>query len=176
MMCGMVGSGKSFIAKKLAQFLGAVYLSSDGVRWHEVMPYDLGFDYDNLFSFDRMDKKGFAKVYQKLWQKTNKYVLKGKKVVLDATFLNTRRKNWATRLSKKVAGNLGLVFVQTDMDIILKRVKAREALRKKDNLYEPGLKAILYYQEKIKKGEVNWPKKGDAPFVFFINNNAESKK
>lgn len=173
MMCGMVGSGKTFIAKKIASAIGAIYLSTDQTRWLEVFPYDLGYDQGNIFQIGRFDKKSFNKVYRKLWNKINKYILAGKKVVIDATFLNKRRKIWATRLSKKVDGNLCLIHVKTDMNIILKRIKKRQHQRAQKKLYEPGIKAIKYFQEKIKKGEVSWPKETDAPFVFTINNNRD---
>lgn len=171
MMCGMVGSGKSFIAKKIASKVNAVYLSTDEIRWCEVIPYDLGFSYNNFFKIERFDEKGFKKVYKKLWDKINKYISYGKKVVIDASFLNRRRKIWAARLSRKVNNNLCLIHVKTDINIILQRIKKRAQEREKKELYEPGIKAIKYYQEKIKKGEVNWPKMSDAPFVYQINNN-----
>jgi len=171
MLCGMVGAGKSTIAKKIAEKINAFYLSTDRTRWLEVFPYDLGYDYNNLFQFDRFTKKNYAKVYKKLWIKINNLIRKDIKVVIDATFLNRRRKYWATVLKKRVDNRLCLVYIKTDLKIIKKRIKKRAEIRKEKGLDEPGLKTIKYFQNKIQKGEVNWPQKTDAPYFIIINNN-----
>jgi hypothetical protein len=170
LVCGMVGSGKTFIAKQVAKLLKAVYLSTDEVRWYEVVPYDLGYDHDNLFKINRFDKKGFEKVYRTIWQRAKKYLSLDSKVVIDATFLNRRRKLWATLLSRKVNGKLCLMHVKTNPEVILKRLERRKKERVKKHLWEPGLAGIKFYLNKIKNGEVKWPKPTDAPFYIEINN------
>ena len=89
MMCGLVASGKSFVANQLALKENAVIHSSDELRIE-------------LFGdVNEVDKNG--EVFQELHKRIKDDLKKGKNVIYDATNLNhKKRKGFLEELKKKV--------------------------------------------------------------------------
>ena len=108
MVFGLPGSGKSYFATRVAQMLGATYISSDKVRKEMVEK--------PIYS---SEEKKFA--YNEMLQRTTQAVEHGKDVVLDATFYqNDLRKKFINEIQEIT--HVFLIEVFANDDIIEKRL------------------------------------------------------
>ena len=73
LVCGLPGSGKSFLARRLAQALNAEYISSDAVRMRVL-------EQRSYSAQERSD------IYSLMLEMTRDALHEGRKVVADATF------------------------------------------------------------------------------------------
>ncbi len=87
---GLPGSGKSFFAEKLAQILGATYISSDQLRTRFFPKKD--------YSLEAKEK-----VYIKMKELAETALISGGDVVLDATFYLKKWRNMVVRGFKGLA-------------------------------------------------------------------------
>jgi aminoglycoside phosphotransferase family enzyme/predicted kinase len=123
-MTGLSGTGKSIAATSLSRALGAAIVASDVVRREMELPEkdSIGWQQGRYAP----DKR--VQVYQEMIRRVQAIVAKGKPVILDASFLETERREDAARAAKSV--DIPLVFVETvaDDDVVRKRLRNRAAL------------------------------------------------
>lgn len=105
---GLPGSGKSFLATKLAERMEANYVSSDQLRFAMLRER----------TYTESEKES---VYEEMLNKTKEYLLKQKDIVLDATFYSERlRKKFQDAVSP--LSKVFFVEVQASDFLIRKRV------------------------------------------------------
>ena len=156
-LVGMPGSGKSTLAKKISKRINAHYLSSDEIR-------------NKIFKSIRYDNQGDdavnkirKKVHSILFDQANKLLLKGEKVVIDATHLDPKTRSLAVQsLSKVVDKNkIYFVIVSTPHDEIDKRMQKRTEphAKKSESLYEGWKRITSYFLRDFDSGKLKWPTK-----------------
>lgn len=88
-MIGLVGSGKSSVAKELAKSIGAIVVESDKIR---VQLRKINENYNHL---------------QQITENITKQIIKkGGNVILDSDFINLEKRQGLNKISKKVKARL----------------------------------------------------------------------
>ena len=105
-VCGLPGSGKSYFAMRLADKMGATYLSSDEIR-------------KQMFVVRTYSDGEKLSVYQKMTDMAAKVVARKNDVVLDATFY---RQNIRALVAKALEPPLRWIEVLADESVIQDRL------------------------------------------------------
>ena len=162
LMCGLSGSGKSYVATRLVPQLGALRLRSDVLRKTradeagdagqateaqeaDVQEADSGSSLDQgLYAAERVET-----VYASLADLAVLLLRAGETVILDATFLSARRR----RMLLEVAGveNVPAVVAYCDapLDVLRSRVASRAA--KGDDASEAGLPVLEAQRQRFEE-------------------------
>lgn len=124
-ICGMIGSGKSTIAKQLGVCLKASVLQSDVIRKDLFglatdTPVDVPFG-EGLYSEEKT-----RLTYGKLLMLAQEELKKGGSVILDATFSSGRHRREALRLSENLDANFVIVACAAGLPAIRRRLLSRK--------------------------------------------------
>jgi len=154
-MCGMPGSGKSYLARRLAKEYDFVRLTSDAIRIAKYISKGSKskFDKDSNYEEHRL------KVYGELHQKVSSTLKKGSKVVIDAIYLGPQRDRLLGLLKEeKLVDDVIMFVVKADRDIIEKRVrnKARRVKKEKDH-FEGWKRDYNWFHTRLVDGEIRYP-------------------
>jgi len=125
---GIIGSGKSTIAKQLGVCLKARVLQSDVIRkdlfgLEPDTPADVAFG-EGLYS---KEKTGLA--YGKLLMLAQEELKKGDSVIMDATFSSLRYRREARCLADSLDANFVIIECVADWPVIRRRLLSRETGR-----------------------------------------------
>jgi len=112
MVCGLPGTGKTTLAKALAEKLGAVHISSDTVRM-------------KMFEKRTYSEKEKEKVYGTMFVEAERLLEEGKKIVLDATFYRKKLRDAARKLAKKTESRFYIIECVTHENLLRERIFAR---------------------------------------------------
>lgn len=105
-VCGLPGSGKSYFAERLAEGIGAVYISSDMVR-------------KEMYAERTYSDKEKLTVYREMVARATQAIAEKKDVVLDATF---HRKDIRDLVKNSFESPLRWIEVRADESIIRERL------------------------------------------------------
>ncbi|MEZ4658500.1 MAG: AAA family ATPase [Caldilineaceae bacterium] len=97
-ICGLPGSGKSSVARMVAQKMEAVHLNSDRIR-------------RELFAERTYAVEESRTVYQTLFQRARETLAVGAHVVLDATFIKAAHRQPIFELARDAGARLQLICV-----------------------------------------------------------------
>ncbi len=152
MVCGLVGVGKTTIARQIARELRAQYLSTDRVGYR-------------LFGQNRSyDDEYYRQVYEYMIVRAHRALRKHRSVVLDGTFLRheTRQRFFA---EFRENASLWVVFVTCPEEIVRVRLEARRAASLHERGYSDGRYEI--YQAMKEKFSDGWsdPRSEKISFV-----------
>jgi len=143
LMCGVSGSGKSWLAERLAPRLGAVHVRSDverrrlaGLAERQRSGSPLG---QGLYSAGRSER-----TYQRLRQCAADVLAGGLPVIVDATFQSQEQRALFRTLAAQRATSLAVVFCHAAHEVLAARVAARE--RAARDASEAG-REVLEWQE-----------------------------
>ncbi len=128
---GLPGSGKSYFASRLAGILQAQYLSSDILRKH-------------LLAARKYTRDEKEQVYDKLLEQAQNVVLKGEKVVLDATFYTVHLRRMCTEAFRAVGQKTMFIEIWAEEALIRERLKQRRLHSEAD--YSIYLKVKEFFQ------------------------------
>ncbi|MFQ6111333.1 MAG: AAA family ATPase [Nitrospinota bacterium] len=125
-MCGLLGTGKSTLARGLAERLDAALLSSDHVRKRlaGVSPREQRYEpveggiYSRSFT---------SKTYATLLEEAGKILSLGRTVVLDATFARKEQRLLAEELARREGANFYLIECRCGEETVRGRLLRREA-------------------------------------------------
>lgn len=143
---GLSGSGKSFLASILHQDFGFEWLRSDAIRKelaglkpHESAkaPYQEG-----IYS-----PEWTKKVYERMVERAKELAKEGKKVVLDATFLE----EWQRNLVKEAFPNALFILATAQEEEILRR------LRERKDISDADIQVYLRQKERFKPPDYALP-------------------
>jgi putative hydrolase of the HAD superfamily len=126
-MTGQVASGKSSVARRLADRLGALIIEGDGVRSQLVAaPHEPLHEADWWHVFER----GFeVQVYAEFMRNAREALTTGRPVVLDACFARNAQRLHARALAREVGAAFLLVECVASEATVRERLAARDALR-----------------------------------------------
>nr|BAL55444.1 hypothetical conserved protein [uncultured Acetothermia bacterium] len=151
MVCGLVGVGKTTIARQIARELRARYLSTDRVGYR-------------LFGAQRSyDDAYYRRVYEYMIVRADRALGKRRHVVLDGTFLRCEiRQRFFAEFRDKAS--LWVVYVTCPEEIVRARLEARHEKSLRERGYSDGRYEIYHaMKEKLSDGwgdpraeEISW--------------------
>jgi len=159
---GLSGSGKSYVAKKLAECCGYEVLRSDVIR-KELVGLNPLESAKAAFGGGIYTEEMTRRVYQTMVQRAKKLLSEGKRVVLDATFL----RKWQRELVLRYLPSAVFVWVYEPEEEVLKRLQSRKGdpsdadvsvYRKQKEIFEPPTEQLLTFV--LRSGE--WKKLVDT--------------
>ncbi len=123
-MCGLMATGKSFLAKKLGRRLGIDHLRSDEVRkdLHGVERSQHRFEMyrDGIYSPNATER-----TYEALFKMARQYLAQGRSIILDASFINYEYRRRARQLAYEAKARFRIIECTAPDDIIKQRLKTR---------------------------------------------------
>jgi len=117
-LCGIVGTGKSTVARLLSDALGAPCVSSDRIR--ERLLADVPRP-------QRYTDARRERVYVELLRAAADVVSSGRRAVLDATFETAAQRADALRIARDAGADAWLVETTGEPSVIIERLRARAA-------------------------------------------------
>lgn len=87
-VCGLPGTGKSFLSRKLAERINAEYLNTDRIR-------------KKRFPNPTYSEEEKQKVYEEMFSCAGKLLSQGKNVILDGTFFKKKLRQRAYKLAEE---------------------------------------------------------------------------
>lgn len=129
MMHGLPGSGKSFLAEKIAKTIpNSIVLKTVSFRESHNQGAEL-FDETNLQTQEDKDNS-----YKAVCEEARKAVKAGKIPILDATFHKKYRRTWVYNLAKELNERVVVISVTCDENVIKNRLHKRKTNDKDDFL------------------------------------------
>lgn len=113
MVCGLPATGKTTLAKALAEKIDGVHISSDTIRMSMLEERE----------YTEEEKK---MIYDAMFQEAGKNLKEGKKVVLDATFYKKELRKRARETAREAKVNFFMVECVTHEDLLRERIFARK--------------------------------------------------
>jgi len=144
---GLVGSGKTTLAKELAKELGLVVLSSDITRKRLAGIPQTEHRYEEIDS--GIYSPGFTeKTYQTLFKEAEDILKDKGSVIIDASFIKARRRKEAQELALKTGADFHIVECALDEDTTRKRLTKRfKEKTASDGRWEVFLKQMQAYEQ-----------------------------
>jgi uncharacterized protein len=143
-MTGLSGTGKSVVAGALARALGATILSTDDLRKETGSRAEppAGWETGQYVPAKR------AHVYAELFDRARDVVSSGSPVILDATFLESERRQEAAR--EAAAAGVPLIFVQTFASDEVVRARLKKRASRGDSTSEATIEVFERQAEAMK--------------------------
>lgn len=124
-VCGMLASGKSTIARQLGQAFGISVLQSDVIRKQHFAT--LSADFSHLdFESGIYSRGATALIYGRMFLLAQEQIEKGNSVVLDATFSSRHFRGEALRLASDMDATVFFVECTAPEDVLKTRLARRE--------------------------------------------------
>jgi aminoglycoside phosphotransferase family enzyme/predicted kinase len=133
-LSGLPGTGKTSVAQELSQELAAVVLSTDEMRKRVLRE----------FGYAERKKK---RVYDEMFQVAQDQLIKGKNVILDATFFRQELRDKAFRIGQKCQERVFLVEVVCPEDTVKKRLQERK--QEKNDFSEADYRVYKIIEDKF---------------------------
>lgn len=124
-VCGMVGTGKSTLARELASRAGFELLQSDRLR-KELAGIPMTARTVREYGEDIYSSRFTELTYAKLLEKAGEHLEAGRGVILDATFKDPKHRWLARELAERLAVPFLFVECRAGEKEIFRRLKARE--------------------------------------------------
>jgi len=112
-ICGLPGTGKTIVSKRLSRMTGAVVLRTDEIR-------------KRLYPDPRYTRDEKGKVYLAMMRTAESMLKTGASVILDATFHKKGRRNAAQRLAKRTEHGLMVIEVVCARALVEGRLARRK--------------------------------------------------
>lgn len=121
MLYGFPGSGKTYVARQLAEQVKAAHLQADRIR-------------DELFSQPRYDKQEDGIVSHLLNYMTSEFLASGISVIYDTNAMRASQRKELREMARKHKAQFTLIWLQVDADSAYTRTFKRDK-RKTDDRY-----------------------------------------
>ncbi len=125
-MCGLMATGKSFIATKLARRLGAALLRSDEIRKDlhgvERSQHRLDMYREGIYTANATER-----TYEALFNAAEKSLAQGRSIILDASFMSYEHRHRSRELAREAKARFRLIECAAPDEVIRARLKARLA-------------------------------------------------
>ena len=123
-MCGLMATGKSFIATKLAKRLGIAFLRSDEIRkdLHGVERSQHRFE---MYREGIYTANATERTYEALFNAAEQSLAQGRSIILDASFMSYEHRQLARQLAREAKARFRLIECTAPDEVIRKRLRAR---------------------------------------------------
>jgi hypothetical protein len=111
-ICGLPGTGKTTLAKKITAKIGGILLRTDTIR--------------KELKEIKYSKKAREGVYGEMFHRTRQLLKEGKNIVLDATFYSRKWRKAAKDIAKSSKANFKIIEVVCPKDLVRKRIAQRK--------------------------------------------------
>ncbi|MHC1708779.1 MAG: AAA family ATPase [Bacteroidales bacterium] len=128
-VCGLQGTGKTFVARKIAETLNAKLLRTDVIR-------------KELYREISYSGKEMQDIYSEMLSRAARLFEDHKNIVLDATFSKAANRHAARELATLVHTDYKVVEVKCEETILEQRIKNR-----KDDESDAGFDVYLMYKK-----------------------------
>ncbi|WP_242676701.1 AAA family ATPase [Rhodococcus sp. ABRD24] len=125
---GLPATGKSTVAERLAESVGAQLVSSDRVR-RELFEKDRASDPNPGFRDGRYSAEATARVYATMLDRARRALERGESVVLDASWTDRRLRGRAAELAGETLSELVSLQCTADSEIAERRLRRRVSPR-----------------------------------------------
>lgn len=159
--CGLPGSGKTSIAKKIKLKINANYLSTDQIRTKELFTETSRFDRANSSQEEHVKVVRRA-TYEELAKRALVLASKGERVILDGSFLDEMRDLVIEKLRHSV-DRIAIVVVKTKKEVIRSRISKEERKIWEREVYN-------YFKQALKEGRASYPISDKFVTVFKVRN------
>ncbi len=112
-VCGLPGVGKSTVAERVAERLGAEHLRTDAVR-------------KEIRSTPRYDADESRRVYAALVDMARERLEAGEDVVLDGTYGTAKHREWARSVAAELDAAFAVLRVECEEAVATERIATRE--------------------------------------------------
>jgi|Deesub1362B_J571_1020462.scaffolds.fasta_scaffold02687_3 hypothetical protein len=123
-VCGLIGSGKSTVAKEISRRLQIDVISSDVVR-KKLAGIPLTARKYEEFEKGLYSPDFTRKTYLRMFEMAEERIKKGNSVILDATFSKKWQRAEAKKVSEEARGNFLCIEVTCPEEVIVKRLENR---------------------------------------------------
>ncbi len=113
MICGLPGTGKTTLAKAVAEKIDAISINSDSIRMSMLEERE----------YTEEEKK---MIYQAMFEEAGKNLKEGKNVVLDATFYKKELRESVEEVAKEAGTGFCIVECVTHEDLLKERIFKRK--------------------------------------------------
>ena len=122
--CGLMGTGKSFLAAKLARRMGIDYLKSDRIR-KEILGISPGEHRLDKYGKGIYTSDATYMTYDALLEKGRKALEQGRSVILDASFMQSTHRARARDLARSKNAGFRILYCTAAEDVIRRRLDDR---------------------------------------------------
>jgi aminoglycoside phosphotransferase family enzyme/predicted kinase len=122
--CGLSGSGKSWLAKRLVSVLGAVRIRSD-VERKRLHGLTAEADSQSALDQDMYQPAATEAVYERLYQSAQALLAGGEAVIVDATFLDARQRDAFIGMAQVLATPALILYCTAPLPILEARIADR---------------------------------------------------
>ena len=112
-ICGLPGVGKSYFSRKLSEHIPSVIIESDALR-------------KKLFAYPKYTAEENKRLFNACHRLSEELLHKGITVILDATNLVERHREYLYRIAERTRSKLLIISVTAPPDVIKERFQRRE--------------------------------------------------
>lgn len=145
LMCGLSGSGKSYVAERLAPRLPAIHLRSDVARKTlaglDTLAQTNSPVGGGLYAPGRSDE-----VFAYLANVAGALLRSGEHVIIDATFIEKTRRQQFLKLAESLHASVRVVFCDAPVEILQERIRKRSAKN-----HDPSEATLEVLESQLKK-------------------------
>ncbi|MFC1800849.1 AAA family ATPase [Nanoarchaeota archaeon] len=141
MVCGLPGTGKSTVAKFIAEKIGAELLRTDVIR-KELFS---GKDYLEYGSENVSPEEERMVVYEEMFKHMVDLLKEGKNVILDGTFHKKEVRDKAFFMAKEVGVELEIIEIICPEELVKKGMAER--IEKQEGASTAGFEIYLIYKK-----------------------------
>lgn len=138
LVCGLQGTGKSTVARMIAEATGAAHFRTDVIR-------------RQMFEEPTYSEVEMQAVYDEMMRRVAGVTGEGKSVVLDATFKLRANRDWVREMVRESGLEVMVVLVDiADDEVVQKRLDAREG-----DASDAGFEHYLATKAKFENGDID---------------------
>lgn len=110
-VCGLQGTGKTTIARRILERIQAVLLRTDVIR--------------KELEISQYSEEAKQMVYNEMFSKARNLLQENKNVVLDATFIRQKNRDQAQQIAKEVNADFRIIQVVSSIEAVKERIGKR---------------------------------------------------
>ncbi len=118
-MCGVSGSGKSFVASEIARAIGAIHVRTDAVR-KQLRSVPLRRRSSEIY-----DDETTRETYARLYEHARRLLQFGLAVVLDGTYAKGSQRSAAARIARELGAPFNIVQCTASKQALTHRIASR---------------------------------------------------